>query len=265
VDYFLAYLSQFYEVVVWTTQHNYTAQPILDKLDPYRFFIAYQLFRESTRASANGVVKDLAYLNRDLRKVVVLETDPDVVRTHAANALVLPKWDGARGDRGLVALIPFLESIGIYNPEDVRPILQAYAGKDIPVEYAKTEAAAKAAHIEQHRAKGAPGRGLGGVTLTGMFASPTQGGAGGVPPTYLEAKRAEAQMLYRREQAYIAEHKAEFDALLEADRQAAMREGPGSLFGYMQAIGGGAPPSGADAGASTAGTAAEMQVPLASK
>jgi import inner membrane translocase subunit TIM50 len=259
-DYFLAYLSQFYEVVIWSTQHHYTATPIVEQLDRYRFFISYSLFREATRARPDGVVKDLSYLNRDLSKVVVLDTDPDVVQSHPANAVILPKWTGAPGDRGLVALIPFLESIGIYNPADVRPILDAFRGKDIPREYAATEAAAKAAHVEEHRARRA--RGLAsGFTLTGMFGAAGGGPGGDAPPTYLELKRAEAQALYRQEQAYIAEHKAEFEALLAADREAAMSEGPGSLVGFMQAMGGAPPP---DAGAG-APPAAGTQVAVADK
>ena len=44
-------------------------------------------------------------------------------------------------------------AIAIYNPPDVRPILKAYEGKDVPLEYAKTEAAAKAKHIAEWNAK----------------------------------------------------------------------------------------------------------------
>lgn len=66
-------------------------------------------------------------------------------------------------------------AIGIYKPADVRPILGAYEGKDIPVEYAKFEAAAKETHIADFHAKRASGggRGLnsGGFTISGLFAS----------------------------------------------------------------------------------------------
>lgn len=47
-------------------------------------------------------------------------------------------------------------AIAIYNPPDVRPILKAYEGKDIPLEYAKTEARAKAQHIAEWNAKHKP-------------------------------------------------------------------------------------------------------------
>jgi mitochondrial import inner membrane translocase subunit TIM50 len=61
--------------------------------------------------------------------------------------------------------------------------------------------------------------------------------------TYLEAKRREAQNFYREEQKYIRDHKAEFDALIEADRQAQANAMSGPLWTSISAtIGGGPPP-----------------------
>lgn len=100
--------------------------PILEKLDRYNFFINYRLFREATRSingkivkvhfpssvldsSAKLLLQDLSYLNRDLSKVIMLDTDPEHVSTHPENAIILPKWKGDPKDRGLIAMIPFLE------------------------------------------------------------------------------------------------------------------------------------------------------------
>jgi import inner membrane translocase subunit TIM50 len=60
--------------------------------------------------------------------------------------------------------------------------------------------------------------------------------------TYLEAKRREAQNFYREEQKYIREHKAEFDALIEADRQAQANALSGPLWASVAATLGGGPP-----------------------
>lgn len=43
----------------------------------------------------------------------------------------------------------FLTAIAIYKPADVRPILTAYHGKNIPLEYGKKEADAKAKYLEE--------------------------------------------------------------------------------------------------------------------
>ena len=53
--------------------------------------------------------QDLSYLNRDLSKVILLDTDPEHCITHPENSIVIPKWKGTPGDKGLVAMIPFLE------------------------------------------------------------------------------------------------------------------------------------------------------------
>jgi import inner membrane translocase subunit TIM50 len=45
--------------------------------------------------------------------------------------------------------IAFSVAIGIFQPPDVRPIIKAYEGKNIPVEYAKREAERKQAAIEE--------------------------------------------------------------------------------------------------------------------
>ena len=59
-------------------------------------------------------------------------------------------------------------AIAIYKPQDVRPIIQAYHGKDIPIEYAKKEAEAKQKHIEDWKAGKISG---GGMTVSRLFGS----------------------------------------------------------------------------------------------
>lgn len=89
--------------------------PILEKLDPYNFFITYKLFRESTRSINGSVKKDLSYLNRDLSKVIILDTHPDHVSLQPENAIIVPKWEGDSRDKGLIAMIPFLECASLSN------------------------------------------------------------------------------------------------------------------------------------------------------
>jgi len=236
-DYFIAYMSQFYEVVLFTTQYHYTATPVVEKLDPYQFWIQYRLFRDATRSVNGQPVKDLSYLNRDLSKVILLDTHPEHVTAQPENAIIVPKWDGKPSDKGLVAMIPFLESIAIYKSPDVRPILQAYQDKDIPLEYAKKEAEAKRKHIEEwersHKSAAS------GFTLSGLFGGsspiPTTTGSK-IPLTYLEQKRLEAQQHYREEQAYIAANKDNFDRLIREEQEALEKQMPNTFIGAVGAM-----------------------------
>lgn len=59
-------------------------------------------------------------------------------------------------------------AIGIFAPADVRPVLKHYAGKDIPREYAKKEAEAKAAAVAEWERTHPTGSG-GGSWLSGVF------------------------------------------------------------------------------------------------
>ena len=74
----------------------------------------------------------------------MIDTDPSHVKLQPENAIVLPKWKGEPGDKGLVAMIPFLEYLAMMSqtgtPIDVRQVLKSMQGKDIPTEYARREA-----------------------------------------------------------------------------------------------------------------------------
>ena len=91
--------------------------PIIDQYDPYLFWTTHHLYREATRTYKGHIVKDLSYLNRDLSKVVALDTIADRYELQPDNAIIASKWkpgtpgsgDHADGDAGLVGLIPFLE------------------------------------------------------------------------------------------------------------------------------------------------------------
>ncbi|QRV84369.1 NLI interacting factor-like phosphatase [Ceratobasidium sp. AG-Ba] len=238
VDYFLGYLSQFYEIVLFTTQAAYTAVPIVEKLDPFGAFIMYKLFREATRTTKDGLVKDLSYLNRDLSKVVAIDTNPERYSLQPENAVIVPKWraDGSGGEAGgLVGLIPFLESIAIHNPADVRPILKAYQGKDIPKAYAAVEAEQKRKVIEEWEKNRRQG-GSGSMSIGGLFGfgGATKSQPTDQPPlTYLEQRRKEYQKLYQEDQAYWAANSEKFKKMMEEDREKQMKEMGGSLLGWM--------------------------------
>ncbi|KAJ9132101.1 hypothetical protein NKR23_g11435 [Pleurostoma richardsiae] len=170
VDYFLHYLSQYYELVLFTTVPFSIAEPLVRKLDPYRF-IVWPLFREATKYKDGEIVKDLSYLNRDLSKVIIIDTDPQHVRAQPENAIILPKWTGDAKDQELVGLIPFLEYIHTMQYSDVRKVLKSFEGKHIPTEFARREAIARAEfnkQVEEEKRKH-PHKGKSGIAALGSL------------------------------------------------------------------------------------------------
>ncbi|KAL1596363.1 mitochondrial inner membrane protein required for protein import [Paraconiothyrium brasiliense] len=165
VDYFLRYLSQYYELVIFTSAKSMDADPIIRKLDPYRI-VMWPLFREATRYEKGEYIKDLSHLNRDLSRTIIIDTDPSHVKAQPENAIILPKWKGQPGDKGLVSLIPFLEYLAMLQQGggnfDVRQALKSMEGKEIPEEFARREAKLRAEHLKSLEAeKAKKGKNLG--------------------------------------------------------------------------------------------------------
>ena len=202
LDYFLGYLSQWYEIVLFTSQPFYIVEKVIEKLDPDRRYIAYKLFRESCRQQDGKLVKDIRHLNRDPRKVIMLDVNPEHVSLQPENAIVMAPWMGNKEDRELMGLIPFLDAIGIYGVDDVRATLKAYEGKHIPTAYAENELKLKMRHEEEWRAKKER---LGG--FSSLFGSVASGQSmSEVPKTFLEMERARFQQGYLEDQKFWREN-----------------------------------------------------------
>lgn len=151
LDYFLGYLSQYYEIVIFSSVHQVYAERTIMKLDPLRAFIQYALYREACRYKSGKCIKDLSLLNRDLSKTVAVDVDADALSLQPENAIVLDKWDG-KPDTKLVDLIPLLEYLATQQVSDVRPVISSFPKNDsIITEYQKREAALRAKWREDNK------------------------------------------------------------------------------------------------------------------
>lgn len=151
IDYFIRYLSQYYELVLFTSAPRAMADPVIAKLDPYHF-IMWPLGREATRYEKGEYVKDLSFLNRDLKKTLIIDTHAPHVKNQPENAIIIPKWSGDPKDphtKDLVSLIPFLEYVATMGIDDVRSVIKSFEGKQIPEEFARREAEARKRFNEQ--------------------------------------------------------------------------------------------------------------------
>lgn len=137
VDYFLGYLSQYYEIVLFSSNYMMYSEKVVEKLDPLRAFITYQLYKEHCLYKDGAHIKDLSKLNRDLKKVIILDTSDDSIKLQPENAIKLSPWDGKADDK-LIQLIPFFEYLATQQFKDVRPVLGSYKDKDhLPEEFAQ--------------------------------------------------------------------------------------------------------------------------------
>lgn len=205
LDYFLGYLFQYFEIVVFTNQPDAMAAPIIQKVDPSPGFIMYPLFRAHTRYVDGKYVKDLNYLNRDLKKVIMLETNPDAWSANPDNTIKMKPWKGEKNDKELVALIPFLEYIAALNVDDVREVIRDYDGTHIPTEFARREAKLREElrkQLPQKKGKQPPAWLLG---LVGMKPKPEREEED--VKTFMDMVRERGQQMYLETQRHLAENK----------------------------------------------------------
>lgn len=128
LDYFLGYLSQYYEIVIFGSNSQMFSEKTVGKLDPFHAYISYALFREACRYKDGKLIKDLSLLNRDLKKTILVDTDPECWALQPDNAIPMKPWDGKPDDK-LVQLIPFLEFLATQNVKDVRPVINSFEDK----------------------------------------------------------------------------------------------------------------------------------------
>lgn len=201
LDYFLGYLAQYYEVVIFSSNYMAYSEKTVAALDPYRASISHALFREATRYQDGKVIKDISHLNRDQSKVIMVDADPNAYSLQPDNAVAMPAWKGDAKDKDLVRLIPFLEWVATQPVKDVRPILKSFQGTNVPEEYAKREAIARQQWEEDWKKKHSQQDKDWASSILGL---PQQ-----TPPTPMMPQdyiRQEGQKGYEAFQKYIQEH-----------------------------------------------------------
>lgn len=200
--------------------------------------------------------QDLSYLNRDLKKVILLDTKAAHAKAQPENAIILPKWKGAPQDKGLVAYIPFLEYVAAMGFDDTREVLKSFAGKHIPAEYARRESVARE-KFNKERAEelakrpkrsgaGFLGSALGlgktpGMGMDGMEASLSEGFEQG--KTLMDQVRERGQKQYEIMEKEIRENGQKWLEEMAAEekkfQEEAMKNMNGGMLGMFMGGGGG--------------------------
>lgn len=130
VDKFLATMSQYYEVVLFSPSPDGLAGPVVDSLDSSGYAI-HRLFRESTNYH-NGVhCKDLSWLNRNLNKVIALDDDPTALQFQPENLIQVKPYENPDvEDNTLARITPLLVEISREGYDDIPGLLSQFKGMD---------------------------------------------------------------------------------------------------------------------------------------
>lgn len=98
-----------FEVVVYTTENAISFFNIVEGIDPNNQFINYRLFRDATRFINGHPTKDVSALNRDPKRVILIDWNKDSVALGLENSLILKKWEGENADNALLGLAQLLQ------------------------------------------------------------------------------------------------------------------------------------------------------------
>jgi len=124
VEFILSIAALQFETVLFSMQ-PFMHMPVLDNIDPNRRCLI-KLTKELLSVTESGQeIKDLSLCNRDLSKVLVIDTDYEKV-SHKENVIIVSKYDGKDDDSGLIELEDFFRFISWAHPRDLRPFIQVY-------------------------------------------------------------------------------------------------------------------------------------------
>lgn len=208
LDYFLGYLLQYYEIVIFGLNLQMFSEKAVSKLDPLHAYVSYALYREACRYKDGKLIKDLLLLNRDLGKTILVDVSPELWALQPENAIPMQPWDG-KPDDTLIKLIPFLEYLATQPVKDVRPILNSFGDKlDVIGEFAKREEQLRLKWRQEnaHLFKERPNAGTFLALLMGVPLSQVQK----QPKMPLDVIREHGQMQYEHFQKYLKENAPKF-------------------------------------------------------
>ena len=123
---FLQRMSRQYEVVIFGDEESGTVNDICDALDPQYQMIMARLGREVTLLKNGKYIKDLSYLNRDIKDIIYIDFSDEKTEFHKENVILLPRWEGDINDRELYDILPFLDNLGSAHGSDVRTEIKKY-------------------------------------------------------------------------------------------------------------------------------------------
>ncbi|KAJ2799767.1 mitochondrial inner membrane protein required for protein import [Coemansia guatemalensis] len=148
IDHFLAYMASMYEVVIFTSQPSHSGMLVMERLDPLEF-APYRLFKDHMRNIDGKNYKDLTTINRDMSKVIMIDTDPEAFKMQPNNGVLGRPFYGDPNDNWIEQITEFLEYVNMMAPKDVRPWINTYKGKDAALEFNKWQDAKRKKVIEE--------------------------------------------------------------------------------------------------------------------
>ncbi|XP_030753724.1 mitochondrial import inner membrane translocase subunit TIM50-C-like [Sitophilus oryzae] len=132
IEQFLESVKDHYEIIIFTQEPGMIAFPLVEAIDPQNV-IAFKLARDSTKFTGGRYVKTLCNLNRNLSKVICVDSNKDNFLFDNENLFCMQPWGGDDKDTSLLDLVGFLKAIADNDVDDVREVLRVYRKYEDPI------------------------------------------------------------------------------------------------------------------------------------
>ncbi|CAJ2658773.1 unnamed protein product [Trifolium pratense] len=126
IDELLESLASRFEIVIFTAALKEYASLVLDRLDRNRF-ISHRLYRDSCRSIDGKLVKDLALVGRDLKRVVIVDDNPVSFSNQPENAILIKPFVDDICDRELWKLRRFFDGSDCFD--DMRDAIKYHVAE----------------------------------------------------------------------------------------------------------------------------------------
>ncbi|KAI5813361.1 NLI interacting factor-like phosphatase-domain-containing protein [Pyronema omphalodes] len=126
-DEFLRKVAKWYNLVVFTASVQEYADPVIDWLEQDRKYFKGRFYRQHCSHRNGAYIKDLATVEPDLSKVIIIDNSPMSYTFHEDNAIPIEGWINDPTDIDLLNLIPMLQALQYVA--DVRALLALRMGE----------------------------------------------------------------------------------------------------------------------------------------
>lgn len=124
---FLRKVCKWYNLIIFTASVQEYADPVINWLERERKYFSGRYYRQHCTFRNGAYIKDLAQVEPDLSKVMILDNSPMSYIFHEDNAIPIEGWISDPTDNDLLHIIPLLE--GLQYVTDVRALLALRHGQ----------------------------------------------------------------------------------------------------------------------------------------
>ena len=129
---FLNAIKPIYELVSFTSETKEYSDMILNEIEKNKKYFDYNLYTEHLTLYGNKFVKDITKLGRDIKKVIIVDDDPENFRFTPENGIQISPYlgDSTKDDTTLFELKRLLILFQRTGVDDIRKAIKTYE-KDI--------------------------------------------------------------------------------------------------------------------------------------